>query len=172
MADGQRIRILSLPMVNQPGNRVPILPWCTREVDQTMHDKYRRIYFVNGTEYAFKPPNLPEQLYLGFDGDETVFTVRLGDSMRKLLAAKHRKVSEADFLTLATRLAVDKSYHDCLVAMGGAGYNIVNFMALGMIDGVCEVCCGQATSRCAACAGAVYCGAAHQKEDWKAHKSW
>ncbi|KAJ7286933.1 hypothetical protein C8J57DRAFT_1282373 [Mycena rebaudengoi] len=36
----------------------------------------------------------------------------------------------------------------------------------------CELCGEIGSSRCAACEGAWYCGRAHQKEDWKNHKTW
>jgi hypothetical protein len=36
----------------------------------------------------------------------------------------------------------------------------------------CELCGEIGSSRCAAREGAWYCGRAHQKEDWKNHKTW
>jgi len=36
----------------------------------------------------------------------------------------------------------------------------------------CERCSKRGEETCSACQGAWYCGAAHQREDWKEHKAW
>jgi hypothetical protein len=38
------------------------------------------------------------------------------------------------------------------------------------MSAACEVCGKESKSRCSACKSVFYCGAEHQKEDWKAHK--
>jgi hypothetical protein len=35
----------------------------------------------------------------------------------------------------------------------------------------CAVCSGPASKRCSACGVPYYCGAACQRQDWKAHKA-
>ncbi|EJC98974.1 uncharacterized protein FOMMEDRAFT_31532 [Fomitiporia mediterranea MF3/22] len=47
-----------------------------------------------------------------------------------------------------------------------------NLLASTALDRPCELCPLEATKTCGACRGAWYCGDAHQRRDWKFHKSW
>lgn len=45
-------------------------------------------------------------------------------------------------------------------------------MATAAVDRPCELCPREGAKTCSACMGAWYCGDAHQRQDWKAHKTW
>lgn len=115
------------------------------------------------------------QLFLGYDGTEAVFEVRLGDKERQVIAAVRRRVSDVDLLTLCQKLAGCQHYINEMIADGGFSggkFSSDRKRDFEWLVALCDVCARDGGMWCAGCLGACYCCVEHRDEDWKAHKSW
>lgn len=165
------LEVLYLPFSVPAEGRMCLIGWCHPERDQPhLENQQTMTAYIKSGQFLFEPPAV-ERLYLGFNGQQMVFEVRLSDSSRKLLAAKRKKVPLAQFEMMIRKSVVKHDIFQYMLATCG-DVSITNLLSFDKVENLCDLCCGEGKFRCKGCLGACYCSEEHQKVDWKLHKRW
>ncbi|KAJ8078565.1 hypothetical protein PM082_012848 [Marasmius tenuissimus] len=111
-------------------------------------------------------------IHLQYDVDRTLPGIPLPDQAREIIRSVQLGEPESFRVDMLRKFG-----HPDWISGAGGGTTIAALSRkllddLGRFGMPCETCLKPGTSKCSRCRGAWYCGAAHQGEDWKAHKSW
>lgn len=124
-----------------------------------------------GSLYNSRRTPEPMPLRLQFDVDHYCLPHPLTDEARLLIRSK--RVDESPEAQSAIIREFGNS--DDWIALARKKIEFVllsNVFSTAAISRPCELCPEEGAKTCSACHGAWYCGDAHQRLDWKAHKGW
>lgn len=139
--------------------------------------------FVGALLNARRTPE-PTPLRLQFDGRMYGLPHPLSDEARLLLRSKRNNEPPAEQSAIVQAFGQSDDWARAADTVGGgkfvdsAAAAVPEFrllralMATAAVDRPCELCPREGAKTCSACMGAWYCGDAHQRQDWKAHKTW
>ena len=172
------------------------LPALAHTMGAYTHAQEQQDLFVGALLNARRTPE-PTPLRLQFDGYCYRLPHSLSDEARLLIRSKrlNEHPSRQSAIVRAFGFAEDwiaagahSHHHDYYNGIesesnigfqnGGGGGSTTDARVLRSLltstahDRSCELCSEEATKTCSACMGAWYCGDAHQRRDWKAHKVW
>ncbi|THH07090.1 hypothetical protein EW145_g3623 [Phellinidium pouzarii] len=130
--------------------------------------------FVGALLNAQNTPE-PTPLRLQFDARTYCLPHPLSDEARQLLRSKRLGGPPAEQSAIIQRFGKSDDWISKVTGTYGASPEfrlLRSLLASAAVDRPCELCALEGTKTCSACMGAWYCGDAHQRRDWKAHKSW
>lgn len=112
-----------------------------------------------------------DQCFLGYDGKRQVCCLGFSTKLRRCVAAKRRGKTVAELRNLIKKLMTPQG-KEFMQLENVHMSSILEAVEVCAKSATCEVCGVAAAEMCAGCLGATYCSEAHQKEDWKKHKTW
>lgn len=124
-----------------------------------------------GSLYNCRRTPEPMPLRLQFDIKAYRLPHPLTDEARLLIRSKRVDESPEAQSAIVRRFG----YAEDWITMSGqnSGFAILNSLfTTAAVCRPCELCPEEGSKTCSACRGAWYCGDAHQRQDWKAHKVW
>ncbi|KAI5123161.1 hypothetical protein M0805_000864 [Coniferiporia weirii] len=130
--------------------------------------------FIGALLNARRTPE-PTPLCLQFDVREYCLPHALSDEARQLLRSKRLGESSAEQSAIIRRFEKSDDWVNKAAGSYGASPEfrlLRSLLASAAVDRPCELCASEGAKTCSACMGAWYCGDAHQRRDWREHKSW
>ena len=133
---------------------------------------------------------VPMPLKLQFDSQSYLLPHPLCDEARQLVRSKRLEEPAIAQSSIIRRFGLSEDWMDPIkfnsnsVSSRGSSPTMYadddrpelrvlrTLLASTALDRPCELCPMEATKTCGACRGAWYCGDAHQRRDWRAHKTW